>query len=168
MDQVKQEYVVKQEEQPAFPAHHASWNQYLVATDADAGVAPSFTCMDCGKVGMAQIVNKDGPTQGRPFYSCWEKEGGCGAFIGFIDKQVPSKEKRQKKRVAAPAATVPVQLPPPANLKKAKVALDAPVVQTKMVLQFLGDIRKDLNDPRKVQDVLAKIDGKVEELINLL
>lgn len=167
MDQIKQEYVVvKQEQQPAFPAHHASWNQYLVATD-DA-VAPSFTCMDCGKVGMAQITTKEGPNQGRPFYSCWEKEGGCGAFIGFIDQQVPSVEKRKKKRVAAAPATVPVQLPPAANLKKAKVALDSPVVQTKMVLQFLGDIRKDLNDPHKVQDVLAKIDGKVEELINLL
>ena len=167
MDQVKQEqqYVVKQEQQPAFPDHHASWNQYLVATDnADAGVAPSFTCMDCDKVGTAQIVMKDGPNKHRPFFSC---RGGCDAFIGFIDQQVPSKEKR-KKRVAAPAAaTVPVQLPA-ANLKKAKVALDAPVVQAKMVLQFLGDIRKDLNDPLKVQAVLAKIDGKVEELINLL
>jgi len=146
-----------EEQQPAFPAHHASWNQYLApaAAPPTTGQPPSFTCMDCGHIGAAQITIKEGANRGRPFFSCRE---GCGAFIGFVDQQAPSKEKRQNKvqKKREPAAAV--QLPLPSDGKKARVALDAPVVQW---LQFLGEIRPHVSDPIK-----AKIDMKVVELIN--
>jgi hypothetical protein len=163
----------EQQQQP-FPTIHDSWYPFVIDKTANP---PMMKCMLCEHEGMAQITTKHkadkatgdvlcAPTQcvkgcniGRPFFSCWEKEGGCGEFIGFLNQKAPTQEKRkqaqnnQKKRAnaATPVPTEPIQLPPH---KRANVNIDTQVVQVKLVLQILGDLRKNVNDPNKLIEML--------------